>query len=53
LNKIFISLDAKTATPERTNNAGGYGLPQPERIADGNDEITDFQQARIGKVGLG
>src|SRR5699024_8291573 len=47
LNEVFEAIPEAVAT-EAADDAGGDGLGQAERVADGNDEVADPQLVRVG-----
>ncbi len=43
LDEILEGVDAQLTAPQGRHDAAGDGLPDPERIADGQDLVTDLQ----------
>ena len=43
LDEVLVPLLSETSAAEGAHKAGGHRLPKPERIADSDDEIPDFE----------
>jgi hypothetical protein len=49
LDEILITLNAQARAAQGADDPGGHGLPEAERIADGDHEVADTQAVGIGQ----
>src|SRR5690606_27615413 len=49
LDEVFIAFDVQSAAAQRADDAGGNGLAEPERIADGDYAVADAQTRRVAQ----
>src|SRR4051794_21657353 len=47
LDELLVAFLTETGATQRTHEARGHGLPEPERVADGDDEVTDFEPIAV------
>ena len=47
LDEVLVALDVDPAAPERADDPRRDGLPEPEGVADGDDEVADLQRVAV------
>src|SRR5215207_2145978 len=47
LDEVHVALLSETSATEGAHKARGHGLPKPTRIADSDDEVTNFEPIAV------